>query len=95
MITIFRWQTVIDGAFFANLDLAIKAEKKFTIILEDPLAASYVQSLTAPDPDPQLTIGEYDRTDEEEEELGLKDMKVDDYEEDVRSKEHAQKFGSQ
>ncbi|KAH0541311.1 hypothetical protein FGG08_004235 [Glutinoglossum americanum] len=70
-------------SFFADLDLAIKAEKKFTIVLEDPLAASYVQSLTAPDPDPQLTIEDYDRTDEEEEDLGLKDMKVDDYEEGV------------
>ncbi|KAI9770586.1 MAG: nucleolar zinc-finger protein [Geoglossum simile] len=68
--------------FFTNLDLAIKAEKKFTIILEDPLAASYVQSLTAPDPDPQITIENYDRTDEEEEDLGLKDMKVEGYEDD-------------
>ncbi|KAI9773994.1 MAG: nucleolar zinc-finger protein [Geoglossum umbratile] len=75
------------GIFFTSLDLAIKAEKKFTIILEDPLAASYVQSLTAPDPDPQLTIESYDRTDEEEEDLGLKDMKVEGYEEGPQDKE--------
>jgi zinc finger protein len=68
--------------FFTNLDLAIEAKKKFTIILEDPLAASYVQSLTAPDPDPQITIENYDRTDEEEEDLGLRDMKVEGYEDD-------------
>ncbi|KAH0569222.1 hypothetical protein GP486_000039 [Trichoglossum hirsutum] len=78
-----EWTKSKWDIFFASLDLAIKAEKKFTIVLEDPLAGSYVQSLTSPDPDPRLTIEEYDRTEEEEEDLGLKDMKVEGYEEDV------------
>lgn len=62
--------------FFTQLDKAINAEIKYTILLEDPLANSYVQSLYAPDPDPQITTEEYERTAEEEEELGLGDMKT-------------------
>jgi zinc finger protein len=70
--------------FFDNLNAAIKGEKEFTIILADPLASSYVQSLAddPSQPDEQMTVEEYDRTDEEEEELGLKDMKTEGYEED-------------
>lgn len=76
--------------FFAQLDAAINAEKEFSITLEDPLGNSYVQSLCDPDPDPQLFSEEYERTEEEEEDLGLKDMKVEDYEED-HAREMAEK----
>lgn len=38
------------------------------------------QSLTAPKLDPKLTITRFDRTADQNEELGLNDMKVDDYE---------------
>ncbi len=62
--------------FFTQLDKAIKAEIQYTIIMEDPLSSSYVQSLTAPDSDPQIRTEEYERTAEEEEELGLADMKT-------------------
>lgn len=70
--------------FFDDLNAAVKGEKEFTIILTDPLASSYVQSLAddPSQPDEQMTVEEYDRTDEEEEELGLKDMKTEGYEED-------------
>ncbi|RYP53722.1 hypothetical protein DL768_001322 [Monosporascus sp. mg162] len=69
--------------FFRDLDEAIKGEKKFTIVLTDPLASSYVQKAVDPDQDdPQITTEDYQRTDEEEEDLGLKDMKVEGYEED-------------
>ncbi|OAX80608.1 hypothetical protein ACJ72_05056 [Emergomyces africanus] len=71
--------------FFARLDSAIKGELKFNITLEDPLANSYVQDLYSPEPDPRLKIEEYVRTDEEEDELGLKDMKTEGYEDDVES----------
>ncbi|KAJ4306982.1 nucleolar zinc-finger protein [Collariella sp. IMI 366227] len=71
--------------FFNNLNAAIAGEKEFTIILTDPLASSYVQSLAddPAQPDDQMTVELYDRTDEEEEELGLKDMKTEGYENDV------------
>jgi zinc finger protein len=68
--------------FFDRLDKAISGEMKFSITLVDPLANSYVQDLFSPEPDPQLTIEEYDRTDEEEDDLGLKDMKTEGYEEE-------------
>lgn len=73
--------------FFARLDSAIKGEMKFVITLEDPMANSYVQDLCAPEPDHQMKTEEYTRTEEEEEELGLKDMKVEGYEEDEQDKD--------
>jgi zinc finger protein len=73
--------------FFENLGAATRGEKKFTLVLEDPLASSYVQSLTAPDPDPQLLIEDYKRTAEQEEDLGLHDIKTESYEEPAVEKE--------
>lgn len=72
-----QWDT-----FFAGLDAAINGDKEFTVILTDPFASSFVQPLVDPPaPDPKITRENYTRTDEEEEELGLKDMKVEGYEE--------------
>ncbi|KAI1098819.1 zinc finger protein zpr1 [Jackrogersella minutella] len=69
------------AAFFDGIDAAIKGEKKFTVILADPLASSYVQKTVDPDQDdPQITTEDYERTEQEEEDLGLKDMKVEGYE---------------
>ncbi|KAH8200868.1 hypothetical protein TruAng_004954 [Truncatella angustata] len=69
--------------FFEGLDAAIAGDRKFTIVLTDPLASSYVQKLVDPDQeDPQMTTEDYQRTDEEEEDLGLKDMKTEGYEQD-------------
>jgi zinc finger protein len=75
-------------AFFEKLDKALKAEIEFTLILEDPLASSYVQGLGDEkgegEVDEQLKVEEYLRTEEEEEELGLSDMKTEGYEEGHR-----------
>ena len=59
------------------------AEHPFTLILDDPLANSYLQNLYAPDADPNMTIESYDRTWDQNEQLGLNDMKVENYEEDA------------
>ena len=67
--------------FFAALSDAIEGRKQFSLILEDPLAGSYVQSLTAPEPDPQIDVEDYERTALEEEDLGLSDIKTEGYEE--------------
>ncbi|KAK9778050.1 hypothetical protein AB5N19_02567 [Seiridium cardinale] len=76
-----RWTEFFDG-----LDAAIKGDKKFTITLTDPLASSYVQKLVDPDQeDPQITSEDYQRTDEEEEDLGLKDMKTEGYEDNHKN----------
>ncbi|RMZ68953.1 zinc finger zpr1 [Pyrenophora seminiperda CCB06] len=72
-----KWNT-----FFSSLTAAINGEDRFTLVLEDPLASSYVQSLTAPEPDPKIKVEDYERTEAEEEELGLKDMKTEGYEEE-------------
>lgn len=72
-------------AFFEKLSEAIDGKVKFTIVLEDPLASSYVQSFTAPEPDPQLTMEDYERTEEEEESLGHNDMKTENYGEDAET----------
>ncbi|KAI9670458.1 MAG: nucleolar zinc-finger protein [Trizodia sp. TS-e1964] len=72
--------------FFGNLDKAIQGEIPFTVVMEDPLASSYVQNLCTPDPDPQITIEDYERTDDEKEHLGLNDIKVEGYEDDAGSK---------
>jgi zinc finger protein len=42
-----------------------------------------VQNLCSPDPDPQIEIEDYDRTVEEEEDLGLSDMKTEGYVDEV------------
>lgn len=70
-------------SFFEGLDQAIKGERKFTVILQDPLASSYVQNLFLPDVDPQIETEEYTRTTEEEEDLGLLDMKTEGYVDEV------------
>lgn len=62
-------------------------ERPFTVIIDDPLANSYMQNLYAPDPDPNMTIEVYDRTWEQNEELGLNDIKVEGYEEDAQGTE--------
>ena len=73
-----RW-----NSFFDKLDRALKAEFAFSITLVDPLANSFVQKNTDGDePDPQITVEEYERTEEEMDELGLKDMKTENYSED-------------
>lgn len=73
-----RWKDFFDG-----LAEAIDGQKKFTIILKDPLASSYVQNLYLPEADPQIESEDYERTAEEEEDLGLTDMKVEGYTDEV------------
>lgn len=65
-----RW-----SAFLARLQSAIDGHiLPFTVIMEDPLAASYIQNIYAPDSDPNMIIEDYERSTEENEDLGLTDM---------------------
>jgi zinc finger protein len=57
------------------------------LILDDPLANSYLQNLYAPDEDPNMTVEWYERSWEQNEELGLNDIKVEGYEEDHEQEE--------
>ncbi|XP_060556173.1 zinc finger protein ZPR1-like [Ruditapes philippinarum] len=51
------------------------------IILDDPTGNSYLQNVYAPDDDPNMDVVNYDRTVEQNEDLGLNDMKTENYEE--------------
>ncbi|KAG0231429.1 nucleolar zinc-finger protein [Actinomortierella wolfii] len=68
--------------FLDRLEQVMSLEIKATLILDDPLGNSYLQNLYAPEPDPQLTIEEYERTFEQNEALGLNDIRLEGYEKD-------------
>ncbi|KAI8909001.1 ZPR1 zinc-finger domain-containing protein, partial [Gorgonomyces haynaldii] len=65
--------------FFAKLDQVLAMQGEFTIVLDDPLANSHLQNLYAPDPDPNMTIEDYERTFEQNEDFGLNDMVTENY----------------
>lgn len=67
-------------ALLDKVDEVIRAERFTTIILDDPIGNSYLQNTYAPDPDPNLTIEKYERTEEQNADLGITDMKTEDYE---------------
>lgn len=67
------------GDFLKGLKECMSAQRQFTLILDDPVSNSYLQNLYAPDPDPNMQIEVYDRTFEQNEELGLNDMVVEGY----------------
>lgn len=81
-----RWKSFFDGLVEAR-----EGKRQFTVILNDPLAASYLQNLYAPDPDPNMTIEDIERTHEQEEELGLLDMKTEGYEDGEKKQEGGEK----
>lgn len=66
-------------ALVSALESFIDGSQACTIILDDPLGNSYIQSLCAPDPDPQLLEDSYERTFEQNEEFGLNDIRTTDY----------------
>jgi zinc finger protein len=63
-----------------NIDKICQLELPCTVILDDPMGNSYLQNIFAPDEDPMMTVEEYERSFEQNEELGLNDMKVEGYE---------------
>lgn len=61
----------------------LEGSRPVTIILDDPTGNSYVQALTDEGAaDPNLRIIRYHRSFDQNEELGLNDMKVEGYEQD-------------
>ena len=67
------------ATFVDDISTILAGEKFVTIVLDDPAGNCYLQNICAPDPDPQLTVEHYDRTHEQNELLGLNDMKVENY----------------
>lgn len=57
-----------------------EGKEPFTLVLDDPAGNSYLQNVYAPDDDPELSIELYERSYEQNDDLGLNDMKVEGYE---------------
>lgn len=68
--------------FIDSLNEVLECKKQITIVLDDPAGNSYVQSLAddPAQPDEGLKITRYERTYEQNEELGLNDIKTENYE---------------
>ena len=56
-----------------------EGKEPFTLVLDDPAGNSYLQNVYAPDDDPELSIELYERSYEQNDDLGLNDMKVEGY----------------
>ncbi|GAA5957041.1 hypothetical protein JCM8115_003938 [Rhodotorula mucilaginosa] len=67
------------ATFLGNLKKAMAVEMPFTVVLDDPLANSYIQNTWAPDPDPNLVEEDYERDHLQNEELGLNDINTENY----------------
>uniref|UniRef100_A0AAY5L9Y8 Zinc finger protein ZPR1 n=1 Tax=Esox lucius TaxID=8010 RepID=A0AAY5L9Y8_ESOLU len=65
--------------FGQKIDQIMAGEMDVHIVLDDPAGNSYLQNVYAPDPDPEMTTEKYTRTFEQNEDLGLNDMKTEDY----------------
>jgi zinc finger protein ZPR1 len=67
--------------FFRDLDAVIEGKMPCTMILDDPLANSYIFGVNGEDglDDDNLEMEEYERTEEQNDDLGLNDMVVDNY----------------
>lgn len=63
--------------FLKKLEKLKEGNTEFTLILDDPLANCYIYSSLYPDPDLQIEVEDYIRTHEQNEDLGINDMKVD------------------
>lgn len=68
--------------FGEKIEKIIAGEMDVHIILDDPAGNSYLQNVYAPEPDPEMKIEKYTRTVEQNEDLGLNDMKTEGYEQE-------------
>eukprot|EP01029_Cantina_marsupialis_P027597 TRINITY_DN773074_c0_g1_i1.p1 TRINITY_DN773074_c0_g1~~TRINITY_DN773074_c0_g1_i1.p1 ORF type:complete len:535 (+),score=210.96 TRINITY_DN773074_c0_g1_i1:91-1695(+) len=64
-------------SFFERMDKVISGEVPFTLIIKDPLANSFVYNPYAPRVDPRIKTVAYTRSNDEDIELGIADMKVE------------------
>ncbi len=62
-----------------------EGKRKFTLILTDPLSHSFIANPFHPSEDPRLKVEFRPRTFDENEELGLNDIKVDNYQKNTET----------
>ena len=55
------------------------SQPEFTLIIDDPLANSYIQNPYAPDEDPNMVVEVYERSFDQNEDLGLNDIDVGEH----------------
>lgn len=66
--------------FSQKLGQIIEGKMKAHFIMNDPAGNSYLQNVYAPEDDPEMKVERYKRTFDQNEELGLNDMKTEGYE---------------
>ncbi|CAD6199547.1 unnamed protein product [Caenorhabditis auriculariae] len=82
--------------FLTKIDDIIALRTPATIVLDDPAGNSYIQSLSAPLEDERLKKEFYVRSFDQNEELGLNDMKVENYGElDTLAEEESEETNEQ
>ncbi|KAM9217155.1 zinc finger protein ZPR1 [Leptosomus discolor] len=67
-------------AFLGRLQEVLEGRAEAHLIMDDPAGNSYLQNVYAPEEDPELRVERYERTFEQNEELGLNDMRTEGYE---------------
>lgn len=64
--------------------LGIHSKSHFSLIVKQILSLSVsliqLQNIYAPDPDPEMIVEHYERTKEQNDDLGITDMKTENYE---------------
>lgn len=70
--------------FGKKIDQILEGQMKVHFILDDPAGNSYLQNVYAPEEDPEMTVEKYERSFEQNEDLGLNDMKTEGYEENEK-----------
>ncbi|XP_053222271.1 zinc finger protein ZPR1 isoform X2 [Podarcis raffonei] len=67
-------------AFGRKLQQVVDGQLRIHFVLDDPAGNSYLQNVYAPEEDPEMRVEHYERRFEQNEELGLNDMKTEGYE---------------
>ncbi|XP_073513192.1 zinc finger protein ZPR1 isoform X2 [Phyllobates terribilis] len=66
--------------FGKKIDQILEGQMKAHLVLDDPCGNSYLQNVYAPEEDPEMKVEKYERSYEQNEDLGLNDMKTEGYE---------------
>jgi len=67
------------SAFLTKLKSLSEVKEPFTLILDDPLGNVFIFAPNGPDNDPQMKVERYERSWQQNEDLGLNDINVDHY----------------
>jgi len=66
--------------FIKRMKGLVALKEKFTLVIDDPLSNSFIYSPFYPENDPKMEVIEYERSWEQNEDLGINDMRVENYE---------------